>query len=30
MPNVTSKPDQIGGADLEELAYGWPDLQVLV
>ena len=27
---VTSKPCQIGGADLEELAYGWPDVHVLL
>ncbi|GCE20250.1 GNAT family N-acetyltransferase [Dictyobacter kobayashii] len=27
---VTAKPVQIGGADLQEFAYGWPDLQVLL
>ncbi|GCE06234.1 GNAT family N-acetyltransferase [Dictyobacter aurantiacus] len=27
---VASKPEQIGGADLEEIAYGWSDLHVLL
>ncbi|GLV59415.1 putative N-acetyltransferase YuaI [Dictyobacter sp. S3.2.2.5] len=27
---IASKPEQIGGAELTELAYGWPDLHTLL